>query len=83
VPEDASAEALVEVVKTLGREVILYLMIDDQTLIGKVDSSIHIDPNTNLRFGSNMARCHFFMPPADRRSSEVIYLIITIRFTFE
>jgi multiple sugar transport system ATP-binding protein len=60
VPEDAAVEAQVEVVEPLGSEVILYLMVGDQTLVGKVDSSINPEPNTILRIGFNMSRCHFF-----------------------
>jgi len=60
VPEDAAVEAQVEVVEPLGSEVILYLMVGDQTLVGKVDSSVHPEPNTSLRIGFNMSRCHFF-----------------------
>jgi multiple sugar transport system ATP-binding protein len=60
VPDDAAAESKVEVVEPLGSEVILYLLVGEQTLIGKVDSTIHPDPNTGLRIGFNMSRCHFF-----------------------
>lgn len=60
IPDDAAAESKVEVVEPLGSEVILYLLVGEQTMVGKVDSSIHPDPNTNLRIGFNMSRCHFF-----------------------
>jgi multiple sugar transport system ATP-binding protein len=60
VPEDAAVDARVEVVEPLGSEVILYLMVGEQTLISKVDSTIHPEPDTNLRIGFNMSRCHFF-----------------------
>ncbi len=60
VSDDAAVEAQVEVVEPLGSEVILYLAVRDQTLVGKVDSTIHPEPNTNLRIGFNMSRCHFF-----------------------
>ncbi len=60
IPEDAAADARVEVVEPLGSEVILYLMIGEHTLVGEVDSTIHPEPNTSLRIGFNMSRCHFF-----------------------
>ena len=70
VPEDAAVEAQVEVVEPLGSEVILYLMVGDQTLVGKVDSSVHPEPNTSLRIGFNMSRCHFLMQRKDGRLCE-------------
>ncbi len=60
VPDDASADARVEVVEPLGSEIILYLLVGERTLVGKVDSTIHPDPNTDLRIGFDMSRCHFF-----------------------
>ena len=60
IPHDAAADSNVEVVEPLGSEVILYLMVGEQTLVGKVDSTIHPAPNTSLRIGFNMSRCHFF-----------------------
>jgi len=60
IPEDAAADVRVEVVEPLGSEVILYLVVGDNTLVGEVDSTIHPEPNTNLRIGFNMSRCHFF-----------------------
>ena len=66
--EDAAVNAGVEVVEPLGSEVILYLVVGDHTLVGKVDSSVNPEPNTELRVGFNMARCHFF----DTRNGEVI-----------
>lgn len=58
--EDAAADARVEVVEPLGSEVMLYLVVGEQSLVGKVDSTIHPEPNTDLRIGFNMSRCHFF-----------------------
>jgi multiple sugar transport system ATP-binding protein len=60
VPDDAAADARVDVVEPLGSEIILYLVVGDWTLVGKVDSTIHPDPNTDLRIGFDMSRCHFF-----------------------
>jgi multiple sugar transport system ATP-binding protein len=60
VPDDAAADARVEVVEPLGSEIILYLVVGEWTLVGKVDSTIHPDPNTDLRIGFDMSRCHFF-----------------------
>ncbi len=60
VPADAAADARVEVVEPLGSEIILYLVVGERTLVGKVDSTIHPDPNTDLRIGFDMSRCHFF-----------------------
>jgi multiple sugar transport system ATP-binding protein len=68
IPEDAAVEAQVEVVEPLGSEVILYLMVGERTLVGKVDSTIHPEPDTNLRIGFNMSRCHFF----DTKEGQVI-----------
>ena len=68
IPEDAAVDARVEVVEPLGSEVMLYLVVGEQTLVGKVDSTIHPEPNTNLRVGFNMSRCHFF----DTEAGQVI-----------
>lgn len=60
IPEDAAVEAQVEVVEPLGSEIILYLTVGGQTLVGKVDSDINPETNTSLLIGFNMSRCHFF-----------------------
>ena len=61
-PDGAVAEALVEVIEPLGSEIILYLKIEEQTLVSKVDSSVHPQPNTVLPIGFDMPQCHFFDP---------------------
>ncbi len=68
ITDDAAAESSVEVVEPLGSEIILYLAVGEQALIAKVDSTVHPDPNTNLRIGFNMSRCHFF----DAKDGQVI-----------
>ncbi len=68
IPEGSAVEARAEVVEPLGSEVILYLMIGEQSLVGKVDATVHPEPNSVLPIGFNMARCHFF----DAEKGEVI-----------
>jgi len=60
ISEDASVECRVDVVEPLGSEIILYLAVGDQTLVGKVDSTVNPEPNTRLNIGFNMAKGHFF-----------------------
>ena len=68
IPEGTAVPARAEVVEPLGSEVILYLDIGGSPIVGKVDASVHPEPNSQLTIGFRMQRCHFF----DADTGEVI-----------
>ena len=59
-PEGAILEATVNVVEPLGDEMLLYLSMDGQDIVGKVDSHQKAEVGQTMRIHVDVASCHVF-----------------------